>query len=137
MCAGVPPLGGSDEQMPASRCLGGRDFAVRSHEPRRNTASKSWLVANDDAPAWRTYDGAKPLPGCNIGHPQQRLETIRRMHNDSGKAAERLQVTTGTAIGDFNSAYAITETRGSSTIHTDARWMGACPAGHHADEMWM
>jgi hypothetical protein len=47
------------------------------------------------------------------------------------------EVTTGSALGDFNSAYVISETRGGLTIHTDARWMGACPAGRKADEMWM
>ena len=47
------------------------------------------------------------------------------------------QVTTGAAIGDFNSAYTIRESRGGVTVQTDARWNGGCPAGRHADEMWM
>jgi hypothetical protein len=39
------------------------------------------------------------------------------------------ETTSGTAIGDFNTAYKITEQRGSARIQTDARWAGACPAG--------
>jgi Protein of unknown function (DUF3617) len=46
------------------------------------------------------------------------------------------QVTTGSATGDFNSAYTIHETRGSTSIDTDARWNGQCPAGKKPDEMW-
>jgi hypothetical protein len=45
--------------------------------------------------------------------------------------------TTGSATGDFNSAYKIEESSGSTQIRTDARWMGACPAGHHSDEIWL
>lgn len=72
----------------------------------------------------------RPSNGCTM--------TAERLPNGyKYKKACGSEVTTGTAIGDFNSAYAITEARGSSTIQTDARWMGACPAGHHADEMWM
>lgn len=44
--------------------------------------------------------------------------------------------TTGTAVGDFDSAYKINESRGAMRVTTDARWMGACPAGHAAGEMW-
>lgn len=47
------------------------------------------------------------------------------------------QTTAGSAIGDFNRAYKITESQGAMHIQTDARWMGACPAGRKADEMWM
>ena len=43
---------------------------------------------------------------------------------------------TGTAIGDFNSAYKIQESQGAMHINTDARWMGACPAGRKVDELW-
>ena len=46
------------------------------------------------------------------------------------------QVTTGSAIGDFDSAYTINETRGNVSIETDARWNGQCPAGRKPDEMW-
>ena len=46
------------------------------------------------------------------------------------------EVTTGSATGDFDRAYTIKESRGSRTILTDAKWMGACPSGHHPDEMW-
>lgn len=46
-------------------------------------------------------------------------------------------VTSGTAIGDFNSSYRITEQRGSTKIQTDARWVGACPAGRKPGDMQM
>ncbi len=46
------------------------------------------------------------------------------------------ETTTGTAIGDFNSAYKISESRGSMRVSTDAHWMGPCPGGKKADEMW-
>jgi hypothetical protein len=45
------------------------------------------------------------------------------------------ETTTGTAIGDFNSAYKITEQRGSASIQTDARLAGACPAGRKPGDM--
>ena len=47
------------------------------------------------------------------------------------------EVTTGSAIGDFNSNYKISETRGRMSVQTDARWKGPCPAGKKADQMWM
>ncbi|HWA62250.1 MAG TPA: DUF3617 family protein [Caulobacteraceae bacterium] len=72
----------------------------------------------------------KPTNGCTM--------TAERLPNGySYRKTCGGEVTTGTAVGDFNRAYAITEARGRTTIQTDARWMGACPAGHHADEMWM
>ena len=72
----------------------------------------------------------KPSNGCTMS--AERLPNGYKYKKICGS-----EVTTGTAIGDFNSAYTITEARGSLTIHTDARWMGACPTGHRADEMWM
>lgn len=45
------------------------------------------------------------------------------------------ETTTGTAIGDFNSTYKITEQRGKTQIETDAKWMGACPAGRKPGDM--
>jgi hypothetical protein len=45
--------------------------------------------------------------------------------------------TSGTAIGDFNSGYKITEQRGTAKIQTDARWIGACPAGRKPGDMQM
>ncbi len=47
------------------------------------------------------------------------------------------ETTSGTAVGDFNSAYKISESQGSMHVTTDAHWMGACPVGKRADEMWM
>lgn len=72
----------------------------------------------------------KPTAGCAMS--AERLPNGYKYKKVCGS-----EVTNGTAVGDFNSAYAITEARGSTTIHTDARWMGACPAGHRADDMWM
>ncbi len=72
----------------------------------------------------------KPAGGCTMS--AQRLPNGYTYRKVCGG-----EVTTGSAIGDFNSAYAIHELRGAMTIQTDARWMGACPAGRHADEMWM
>jgi hypothetical protein len=72
----------------------------------------------------------KPSGGCTM--TAEKLANGYKYRKTCGS-----EVTTGTAIGDFSGAYAIAETRGSLTIHTDARWMGACPAGHHTDEMWM
>lgn len=43
--------------------------------------------------------------------------------------------TSGTAIGDFNSAYKISEQKGSAHMETDATWMGACPAGRKPGDM--
>ena len=37
------------------------------------------------------------------------------------------QTTTGTAIGDFHTAYKITEQRGPARVQTAARWAGAAP----------
>ena len=45
--------------------------------------------------------------------------------------------TTGTAVGDFNVAYTITESRGPAKVTTDARWMGPCPAGRKPGEVLM
>ena len=72
----------------------------------------------------------KPTDGCT-------MSADRLLQGYKYKKACGSEVTTGAAIGDFNSAYVITESRGSTTIKTDAQWMGACPSGHHADEMWM
>ena len=72
----------------------------------------------------------KPANGCTMA--AQTLPNGYKYRKVCGG-----EVTTGTAIGDFNSAYAINESRGGTTIQTDARWMGACPAGHHTDELWM
>ncbi len=47
------------------------------------------------------------------------------------------ETTTGTAIGDFNAAYKITEQRGATHIQTDARLVGACPAGRKPGDMQM
>ena len=47
------------------------------------------------------------------------------------------ETTTGTAIGDFNAAYKITEQRGAARIQTDARLVGACPAGRKPGDMQM
>ena len=46
------------------------------------------------------------------------------------------ETTTGTAIGDFGSAYKIEESQGAVHVSTDAQWMGACPAGRKTDELW-
>ena len=72
----------------------------------------------------------KPTHGCTMA--AQALPNGYKYRKVCGS-----EVTTGTAMGDFNSAYAIDESGGGMTIHTDARWMGACPTGRHADEMWM
>lgn len=53
------------------------------------------------------------------------------------KTCQGEPTTTGTAMGDFNSAYTIIEQRGSVKLTTGAKWIGSCPAGHKADEMWM
>ncbi len=47
------------------------------------------------------------------------------------------QKSSGTAIGDFDSACKITEQHGSDRIQTDARWLGACPAGRKPGDMQM
>ncbi len=72
----------------------------------------------------------KPSNGCTMA--AQRLPNGYKYRKVCGG-----DVTTGAALGDFSSAYGIDESRGGMTIHTDARWKGACPAGRHADEMWM
>jgi hypothetical protein len=48
-----------------------------------------------------------------------------------------IETTTGTAIGNFSSSYTIIERRGTMEVITKAQWMGNCPAGHKADEMWI
>src|SRR5580692_8802294 len=60
----------------------------------------------------------KPGNGCTMA--AQKLPNGYKYRKVCGS-----QVTTGAATGDFNSAYAIDESQGSMTIHTDARWMGA------------
>ena len=72
----------------------------------------------------------KPINGCTM--TAQKLPNGYQYKKVCGG-----EVTTGTAIGDFNSNYTINESLGSTKIETDARWMGACPAGRHADQMWM
>ena len=72
----------------------------------------------------------KPANGCT-------MDATRIPGGYTYKKVCRDATTTGTAVGDFNSAYKIDESQGATQIHTDARWMGACPAGHKADEMWL
>jgi len=72
----------------------------------------------------------KPRDGCT-------MDATKIAGGYSYKKVCSGETTTGTATGDFNSAYKIEESNGSMQIRTDARWMGACPAGHRADEMWL
>ncbi len=58
-------------------------------------------------------------------------------HSVLAKQEGCTETTTGTAIGDFNSAYKITEQRGPARIQTDARLAGACPAGRKPGDMQM
>lgn len=72
----------------------------------------------------------KPSPGC----------TMNATSIPGGYSYKKVcggETTVGTAIGDFDSAYKIEESAGGMQIKTDARWMGACPAGHKVDEMWL
>jgi hypothetical protein len=71
------------------------------------------------------------------GHPGCTMEAQKVPGGYAYQRTCGAESTSGTAIGDFNSAYKITEKRGAMQIQTDARWMGACPAGHKPDEMWM
>ena len=71
----------------------------------------------------------KPRDGCT-------MDATKIAGGYSYKKVCGGETTTGTAIGDFNSAYTIEESNGSMQIRTDARWMGACPAGRQADQMW-
>ena len=75
-------------------------------------------------------DVLKPTNGCTMA--AENLPNGYKYRKVCGN-----EVTTGTAIGDFNSAYTINESRGRTSIQTDARWMGECPAGRHPDEAWM
>jgi hypothetical protein len=72
----------------------------------------------------------KPREGCT-------MDATKIAGGYSYKKVCGGETTTGTAIGDFNSAYKIEESKGSMHVRTDALWMGACPAGHQADQMWL
>ena len=65
----------------------------------------------------------------------QTVETVAGGY--SFKKACGGQTTTGTAIGDFHTAYKITEQRGPARVQTAARWAGACPAGRKPGDMQM
>lgn len=71
----------------------------------------------------------KPIDGCTM--TAEKLPTGYKYRKACGA-----EVTTGSAVGDFNSAYTITEARGARSVKTEAKWMGTCPPPHHADEMW-
>jgi hypothetical protein len=45
--------------------------------------------------------------------------------------------TSGTAIGDFNSAYKVTIDSGKTHMSMDSRWLGPCPAGRRPGDMVM
>ena len=102
-------------------------WQMTAHLPGGHTMARNLCL---DATSDVRNNVLKPTNGCTM--------TAQRLPN--GYAYRKVcgsEVTTGRAIGDFNSAYAIDESRGSMAIHTDARWMGVCPTGRKADEMWM
>ena len=81
-----------------------------------------------DATSDIRHNVLKPANGCTMD--------ARRLPNGySYRKTCGSEVTTGSAVGDFNSAYRISETRGRMSVQTDARWKGACPAGKSADQM--
>ncbi len=102
-------------------------WQMTMHMPGGRTMARNLCL---DATSDIRNNVLKPQDGCTM--------TADRLPNGyKYKKACQGEVTTGTAIGDFNNAYTIVETSGSMTIQTNARWMGACPSSHHADEMWM
>ncbi len=102
-------------------------WQMTMHLPGGHTMARNLCL---DATSDIRNNVLKPINGCTM--TAQKLPNGYQYKKVCGG-----EVTTGTAIGDFNSNYTINESLGSTKIETDARWMGACPAGRHADQMWM
>lgn len=102
-------------------------WQMTMHLPNRGTMVRNICL---DATSDIRNNILKPRNGCT-------MDATKIAGGYSYKKVCGGEITTGTAIGDFDSAYTIEESKGSMQIRTDARWLGACPAGHQADEMWL
>ncbi len=101
-------------------------WQMAAHLPHGTTMTRNLCLDRD-------WDARHPVFGAKAGC------TMTGRTIAGGFAYQKScggETTNGTAIGNFNSAYKITEQRGSIQIHTDSRWMGACPAGRKPGELW-
>jgi hypothetical protein len=101
-------------------------WKMDAHLPGGRVMSRNLCL---DATSDARHNIFKAQPGC----------TMTASKVAGGYSYKRVcdgKTVTGTAIGDFNSAYKIEESQGGMHITTDAQWMGACPAGRSADELW-